>query len=88
MAIATRTSDAGLTANKALKILGSDMPLRIDEAGFGLLRQRLEAANRGNSDFSVEAGRLLGATRQAIDGLLRCCNAELEVRHGSRRMGE
>ena len=58
--------------------LGSDAPLLVNEAGFALLSERLRAANRDNPDFDVQGECLLGAVRQAVDGLLRHFEPEIE----------
>ena len=45
--------------------------LRLNEAGFALLRERLRAANRDNPDFEAQAGDLLGLVRRALEELRR-----------------
>lgn len=45
--------------------------LRVDEQGLALLRERLRAANRDNPDFEAQVAPLLGAVRQALDGMRR-----------------
>lgn len=57
---------------------GADVPLRVNEAGIDLLCERLRAANQDNPEFAPQSDRLLGAVRQALDGLLRHFPDEIE----------
>jgi len=56
----------------------NDRPLRLNEAGLALIRQRLEDADRDNPAFAAQRDRLLGAVTAALDGLLLHVAPEIE----------
>lgn len=62
----------------AAVLASDDRPLRSNEAGLTLIRQRLDGANRENPDFAAQRDRLVGAVAMALDGLLRHFAPEIE----------
>lgn len=57
--------------DRELRLLPAGRRLRVDEAGFRLLRERLERANGENPEFAAHRARLLEAVEGILDALRR-----------------